>query len=138
VEIKYNNKVIKKPLFKQTFLLLFLLGVADFVANSLYLYWTVWWFDIIMHFSAGVCVGMASILVWQYFLDGNISFKKSLVLALFFSLLVGLLWEFFEVYFGIALVSDGVPYITDTISDMILDVCGGLLGGIYAHRAIFK
>lgn len=137
-EIKYNRKMITKPLFKRTFGLLVLIGIADFVANTLYLYWTVWWADMIMHFSAGFCVAMAGILFWQYFLDKNIKFKKAVAVALLFTITIGLMWEIFETYFDIAMISDGYSYVTDTISDLILDVCGGILGSIYAYNVLNK
>lgn len=130
--------MVRTKLFKHTFLLLFAIGVADFVANSLYLYWTVWWFDMVMHFSSGFCVGMATVLLWQYFVDKNVKFDRAIKIALLSVFAVGIAWEVFESYFQIMLISDGMPYITDTISDLILDVTGGLLGSIYAYRLIFN
>lgn len=130
--------MLKKPLFKQTFSLLFIIGVSDFFANTLYLYWTVWWFDMFMHFTSGFCVGMASVLIWQYFIDKNISFKKSLLVSMLSILIIGLSWEIFETYFGVTLISDGVNYVTDTVSDLILDVCGAILGSIYAYKIVSK
>jgi uncharacterized membrane protein YjjP (DUF1212 family) len=130
--------MISKPLFKRTFALLFLVAAANLIANGLYLYWTVWWFDIIMHFSAGFCVAMAAVLVWQYFLDKNISLRKSVFVSFLVVLIVGLSWEVFETYFDIAMISDGYSYVTDTISDLILDISGGILGAIYSHRVLNK
>lgn len=130
--------MLKRPLFKQTFFLLFIIGVADFFANTLYLYWTVWWFDMVMHFISGVCVAMAGVLIWQYFFDKNISFKNAMVVALVSVLIVGLMWEVFETYFEITSVSDGLSYFTDTTSDLLLDLCGGILGSIYAHKIVNK
>lgn len=130
--------MIRKPLFKQTFSLLVLIGITDFFANTFYLYWTVWWIDIIMHFVSGVCVGMAGVLVWQYFFDENISLVKSIKLAFLFSLSVGILWEVFELSFEVTSFKDGVDYITDTTSDVILDISGGLLGGLYGHKLLNK
>lgn len=92
----------------------------------------------IMHFSAGFCVAMATVLVWQYFLDKNISLRKSAFVSFLIVLIVGLSWEVFETYFDIAMISDGYSYVTDTISDLILDVCGGILGSIYAYKVLNK
>lgn len=130
--------MIRKPLFKQTFSLLFIIGFSDFFANSLYLYWTVWWFDMVMHFSAGVCVGMAAVMAWQHFFDNNISLSKSIKIALISAFIIGVLWEVFELYFQVTTLSDGINYITDTSSDVILDVCGGLIGSLYAHKILNK
>ncbi|KND51625.1 MAG: putative membrane protein (4 TMH) [Parcubacteria bacterium C7867-003] len=130
--------MLKTSLFKQTFLLLCVIGVSDFVANKLYLYWTVWWFDMYMHFISGVCVGMAGVLVWQYLFDKNISFKKSLFVSMFAILVIGVAWEVFESYFDIAMVVEGGNYFLDTTSDIILDFSGAILGSIYAHRIVGK
>ena len=92
----------------------------------------------VMHFTAGICIGMATVLVWQYFFNQEMSIKKAVWTALVFTLAVGLSWEIFELYFELTFFSDGVAYVTDTSSDLILDLCGGLLGAIYAHRIVFK
>ncbi len=130
--------MISKPLFKRTFALLFLIGLGNLVANKLYLYWTVWWVDMIMHFSAGFCVAMATVLVWQYLLDKNISLRKSVFVSFLLVLMVGLAWEVFETYFEIEMLSDGYLYVTDTLSDLLLDICGGILGSIYAYKVLNK
>ncbi len=130
--------MISKPLFKRTFALLFAIGAANLIANKLYLYWTVWWADVVMHFSAGFCVAMASVLVWHYLLDRNISLRKSAFVSFLMVLIVGLLWEIFETHFEIELISDGYLYVADTVSDLILDVCGGILGSIYAYKVLNK
>lgn len=130
--------MIKKPLFKQTFSLLFVIGISDFFANSLYLYWTVWWFDMVMHFISGVCVGMAGVLFWQYIFEKNLSFSKAIKVGVISAFVIGIGWELFELYFEVTSFSDGVLYITDTTSDVILDVCGGLLGAIYGHKILNK
>ena len=130
--------MIKKPLFKQTFFLLVIIGASDFFANTLYLYWTVWWYDMLMHFISGVCVGMATVLVIQYFSHEEIGFKELIKIGIISSFVVGILWEFFELYFEATTLADGVIYYRDTSSDLILDVCGGILGVIYGHRFTTK
>lgn len=130
--------MISKPLFKRTFALLSIIGIANLVANKLHLYWTVWWADVFMHFSAGFCVAMASVLLWHYLLDRKISLRKSVFVSFLVVLIVGLAWEVFETHFEIEILSDGYLYVYDTVSDLILDICGGLLGSIYAYKVLNK
>lgn len=130
--------IIRTSLFKQTFTLLFLIALAHYLASALYIYWSVWWFDMVLHFSSGFCVGMAAVLVFQFYLYKNISIKKSVTVGLIFAFVIGISWEIFELYFDIAFFSDGMIYIADTLSDLILDVCGGFLGSLYAHYLISK
>ena len=54
-----------------------------------------------------------------------------------FAILVGVLWEIFELHFGITLLSDGIIYIRDTASDLIMDISGGLLGVVYSYKSAF-
>lgn len=92
----------------------------------------------LMHFISGVCVGMATVLVIQYFSHEEIGFKELIKIGIISSFVVGILWEFFELYFEATTLADGVIYYRDTSSDLILDVCGGILGVIYGHRFTTK
>ena len=127
--------MIKTSLFKHTLILLFTVSVLDFVGQILYFSWTLWWFDVILHFLSGACVGMATILAWNYFfMPQEISKLKMILIAFVGALTVGLLWEVYELYIGATFFSDGVVYIRDTFSDLIMDVCGGFFGTLYSQR----
>lgn len=130
--------MLNSTLFKRSFSLLFLLGVADYFANKLYLYWTVLWFDNIMHFLGGVVVAMFAVLLWQNYLDKNISFKKTIGVSIYLSFIVGVIWEDFELYFKIEDLSNLRPYFADTSLDIVLDMLGGIFGGIYSYRLLNK
>lgn len=130
--------MLKSTLFKRSFFLLFLLGIADFFANKLYLYWTLWWFDNFMHFFAGVCVAMFTVLVWQNFLDKNLSFIKAISVSILLSLIVGIIWEDFELYFRTTQLFPISAYFYDTATDLVLDIFGGIFGGIYGYYLIKK
>jgi hypothetical protein len=123
-------------LFKHTFLLLVIIGLLNWVGTYLYLYWTIWWFDMLMHFISGLEVGMAAVLIWQYFYPTKIRLTKKMAIGVLGGLTVGLLWEAYELYFGITTLSDGVAYYTDTVSDLILDLCGGFFAGLYANKIL--
>lgn len=131
--------MIKTSLFKHTFALLFLIGVLNFIGNKLYLSWTVWWFDVFLHFFSGACVGMATILAWNYFSGTPVTDKlKMIFIAFIGTLTIGLLWEIFELYFGITFLADGIFYIRDTVSDLLMDMSGGFFGVLYAYRILSK
>lgn len=129
--------MIQTRLFKNTFSLLFLIGVLNLVGTYLYFYWTVWWFDMLMHFSAGVCVAMATVLLYYFYGGRKIPLLyKSILLSIFGGLIIGILWEAYELYFKIETIYDGSSYYMDTISDLILDTAGAILGGFYAHKLL--
>ena len=125
--------MIQTPLFKKTFALLFIIAVLNFISNELYLQWTFWWIDVLLHFLSGATVAMATIIVWNHF--GRVSKfhkLKIIAVAVFSAFVVGIIWEIYELYFGITFLSDGIVYVRDTASDLIMDICGGFFGTLHA------
>lgn len=123
-------------LFRDTAILFLLIGALDFLANKLYLYWTTWWMDVILHFLAGWVVSMTVILVlcglsWLS--------RRHIIGSVILSVLaVGLLWELFELRFEITSLLDGAVYWLDTSSDIFLDLFGGFLGMKYSFYILNK
>ena len=76
---------------------------------------------------------MGGISVWLYLFGQSMPENKKIILIGLLSVIfVGVVWEIFEVHFGITFLSDGIVYIRDTFSDLILDLCGGIFGVLYA------
>ena len=119
----------KKKLLKHLVLLMFFIFFADILADKFYWYYTVWWFDIIMHFWSGFWVALFFLYV---FYDRNIFSRKFLVVFLCV-LLIGILWEVFELYVHNYIGKEPFRPL-DTISDIFFD----LLGGISAILYFFK
>ena len=89
----------------------------------------------VTHFLAGSVVGLATLLVWQKFSTfTEEKLSKIIWSAVIGGLLVGLLWEEFELYFDLTSFSDGMAYVTDTVSDLILDTVGAFLGALYGIK----
>lgn len=124
-------------LLKSFFLMLFLLGILYIVRVEFYLSWTTWWFDPILHFLAGGLIGLSVLLVIQKFLSVNLpNFLRTIFIAITVAFLIGVVWEIYELYIGDTFLSDGWIYVADTTSDLILDICGGFLGALYAVKVI--
>ncbi len=124
---------------------LFLGEVADF-------YTAFWWWDDMLHILSGVILGLVGFLL-IYFLNSRFSMNLSPVFvglfALTFAVFLGVVWEIFE-FVADALrgsnmqrwtapddvVLIGRDYqglgLRDTMSDLIVDLFGGLLAGAYA------
>ncbi|KKR31860.1 MAG: hypothetical protein UT65_C0015G0022 [Parcubacteria group bacterium GW2011_GWF2_39_8b] len=128
--------MFQTKLFKQAFLLLFVVGILNLVGTELYLYWTLWWYDIILHFLSAGVVSLATIVFFRIFLGKRLSGQTLIKYAVFCALVVGIIWEIYELYFEMTYLSDGMIYVTDTVSDLIMDIAGGLLGSIYAIRLV--
>ena len=124
---------VRTILFKRAFILLVLVGILNFVANKLYFYWTLHYFDSLVHFLAGITVGLAS--VWFFSRNKVYMTQSSVFLSVFIGVfVVGIVWEVFELVYGITSFSDGMHYVTDTSLDIGMDMVGGVLAGIYSWK----
>lgn len=109
-----------------------LIVILCFFWIGLFLDWdrSFWWFDDVLHFSGGFW--LASIfeyLIYRLELAViNRHFWVKLILGLGFVVLIGVLWEFHEYLADIYLRSAFFQSsIKDTVSDLALDLLGGLL-----------
>src|SRR3990167_4015099 len=87
------------------------IGALHFIAEAFYLYWTIWWLDIIVHLLAGFSGGL--VIAWFF---GPTSTLKSAMLILVGMLIIGIAWEVFE-------------YVLDLVADMM----GAILTCIYLY-----
>lgn len=126
-------------LLKRIIALLFIVGFLDIIAYIFYFHWIFWWYDVTLHFLAGYSVGMTIVFVWGYFFDLSITSKiKMLCIAVIGSFIIGFLWEIYELLVKQTSLTDGLFYWWDTISDLILDTCGGFFGALYSYKIIDK
>lgn len=130
---------------KTIFVFLIFILALHAVAFSNYWYWTIWWFDMPMHFFGGVWLAMAFLFLNSKFkiLNGSsIPLRSNYLIAVFITLsfvaLGGILWEFFEFFYDLLISSRGYAGFAqlgaaDTVSDLFFDLFGGL-----AAFAIFR
>jgi hypothetical protein len=107
---------------------LFVVLVLHLMAIFFKFYWTTWWFDHIVHFIAGVSVGLFYILFRRYFLWLE-KYLGYLFSFLSFVLFVGIAWEVFEYYTGLTSSMEG--YWLDTSIDIVADILGGFFAFLY-------
>lgn len=89
-------------------------------------YWKFWWFDIVMHFLGGVTIGLgvmwlATVLkveTWAHF-----NHYRFFVYTLLIVFVVGIAWEYFEIFAGAFLIDTTGP--GDMLLDLVMDVVGG-------------
>jgi RsiW-degrading membrane proteinase PrsW (M82 family) len=87
-----------------------------------YLYWTVWWFDVLMHFLGGFWVGFTAL--WLYHFVGKPPrHNRDLAVALLAAIIVGVMWELYEYTTGVTFSLVG--YRLDTATDLAMDLVGG-------------
>lgn len=119
--------------FVPSFALLTCIALLHYVALDRAYYWTIPWYDIMMHFLGGLWVALFSLWVCAsgrvLFLPQRVSWGKVLVVVL----VVGLFWEFYELLFGLTFTSDP-EYWGDSVLDMVMDTAGGLIGAILLNK----
>jgi len=120
------------PLF--LLFLIFLIAILHFLATSFYWYWSIWWFDIPMHFLGGAWV--AGVSLWLYFLSdyfkkNPVNKKKIFLIAILTAGLIGFLWEVFEFSLSQLVVFNSLNSWMDTFSDFIMDILGAVGAALY-------
>jgi uncharacterized BrkB/YihY/UPF0761 family membrane protein len=92
-----------------------IVGALDFMGRMFDLYFIFYWYDILLHFMGGLAVTL--IIVWLS--RRKVSWWKISLIAL----CIAIGWEWFEYYFGIALLP-GELYRADTSIDIVMDCLG--------------
>ena len=138
-----RNTHIKKKLFLNISLLILFIFAVNALAVFLFSwYWTIWWFDMLMHFLGGLWVSLFALWMYFFVFTNKISslstFLKKHVGVVSFALLsvliIGFSWELFEVGVDNAIEFSNVRSLLDSASDLAWDAAGGMLGALYFLR----
>lgn len=126
--------MVKKPLFKEFFLMALVVGGLNLWATKNNIYWSTREFDSLMHFLGGALVSIG--FIWLYFYSGLFEpvkrkFWDFFVIAIFGVALVSVLWEIYELALGETKIQ-GSEYHYDTALDFIMDFLGGVAACFYA------
>ena len=126
----------KKPLFKDFFITSVIVAVLHYISLKYYLYWTLPWFDILMHTLGGFLVALFIIFILNSY--GRIEELKKhkvflLLLIYGLTLVVGLTWELWEVFVGF---TDTFNDLGDTILDIVMDIIGAAIAIVYTKKYI--
>jgi len=114
----------------------FILGEAENYYNRF------WFFDLILHSSSGIIIGMVGFVIIYFFLFSSKVNANPFLVSVFcvsFSLAVGALWEILEFgmdeIFGFTMQKTGL---VDTMSDLIVDFLGACVVGFWVYRYLTK
>ncbi len=91
-------------------------------------FWTIWWWDILLHVLGGVWAGLLG--AWA---AGFFGIRVTLVRCILCALAIGMGWEVFEYAEGLG-GSVFMSYTPDTIKDLFDDALGGALAFYLARR----
>ena len=100
-------------------------------ALKYHLYFEYWWFDMVIHFLAGLTISLTLVyLVWSFFPSKISTILSSATVALPVVLVFAVGWEVFELYSKL-IYAKGFYYIVDTAIDIGMGLLGCMMGVIY-------
>ena len=122
---------MKSPLFTSAIFAVIFVSAVDLFALKFHLFYAIIWFDMPMHFLGGFLVSILalSILVHN---QGHVSYGKLLFWGIISALVIGIMWELFELYFGITYLYSP-DYIGDNGMDVTMDLFGGFSAVVYSY-----
>ncbi len=132
---------------KFVFIFLLIIFFLHILALANFWYWTIWWFDIMMHFLGGFWAAALffylnlrlSFLSTDNLIINNLIFKNLIIiiLALSFVSFVAVCWEFYEFLYDVFISAGGYYMLAQQgLADTIVDLFFGLLGGLIASVII--
>ena len=97
------------------------LGLLQIIALQEFLYWRIWWFDLIMHFLGGIILGGIAVFFFTYIAPlRRFAFPVFLIVLIG----VGIGWEVLEFSTGMYTSQN---YTLDTALDLLMDTLGAVL-----------
>jgi len=127
---------MQKKILNQILFLIVVIFFLNLLAMKFYWYWSIPWFDMLMHFLGGLFISL--VLLWlNYFrgLLGSFSKKKAILIAILGTLVIGLLWEIFEFSLD-TFITEKSWDMADTLSDLFFDLLGAGIGTIYYYARL--
>jgi len=121
----------RKKLLKRATFLIIAIFLLNYLANYFYWYSSIPYFDMLMHFLGGFWL----VLIYVYLFDSKQASILTLIKIVLWVLIIGVLWEFFELYF-VNYVAENPFDLPDTISDLFFDLFGGSLAFLYCMKRI--
>lgn len=93
--------MIQKIILKEIFWFAIVVFIFHYTALTLYFYWTISWFDILMHLMGGFLMGLIGMFILIKTQKEEVFKHKkvSLMLVLSFALIIGLGWELWKLFF---------------------------------------
>lgn len=118
-----------KSLQKRIFIRGAIATFGTFILNTigvwLSLYSILWWYDIPMHFLGGLFTNLLVIaFLLRFKPTQNLPVFKLAIVSLFCVLVIGLVWEGYEIFW--AIFSGNRHLFMDSVSDIFFDLAGGI------------
>jgi len=158
-------KLMQKKILKNIAILIVFIFLVNLLTIKFHWYFTIWWFDMPMHFLGGVFISVS--VLWLYFFKNpwpNSKIKSTLIrhrlgccvrvrqlvdshtrsslveinpifLSILLVLIISVLWEIFEFSLDQFFAINLLSPI-DSLSDLFFDLAGGIIGTVYFLRKV--
>ncbi len=123
----------RKKLFNRLASLVIFISLVNFLALKFHWYYSMWWFDMPMHFLGGMWVGL--FVIW-FLAERDLSAKEigQVILGVF---VVAFAWEVFEFVLNAETVKNTFD-LRDTVSDLFFGLSGGFTAIFYVFLRIMN
>lgn len=122
----------KQHILLPLFVAVVTVGVLHHLALAHFWYWTLWWFDVVMHVLGGFVVGLAAVWFLSLFRAvERYSPGRVFILTVIVVVAVGIGWELFEFFAQLFIQGEFFP---DTLHDVAADIAGGLVAYAYYYQ----
>jgi len=115
---------------------------AHFILGEVSNYYTkFWWFDLFLHMSSGIIIGLIGFIIIFFFLYMHKIETNPLLVSIFsvsFSVAAGAFWEIIEFLMDISFNFNMQKGNIDTMTDLIIDILGACVVGFWAYRYITR
>jgi uncharacterized membrane protein YoaK (UPF0700 family) len=125
----------ERKALKKIALVIFCIFFLNFLGGKFYWYYSIWYFDIIMHTLGGFWIAL--LIFFLFFRKKEFIFSfKNIIIVLLLVFVVGILWEFFEILVNETIAQN--PFnLLDTVSDIFCDLSGALIS-FFFYKNIFR
>jgi hypothetical protein len=111
--------------------------IASLIAGEVFdAYYRIWWWDIMLHGTSAIALGMIGFLFIYMLFDGDAFAAPPAAvafLAFCFALSIGALWEIFEFTVDQIFGTQMQKSATDTMVDLIFDALGAIIGALAGY-----
>jgi hypothetical protein len=131
----YSSSMFWNRYLAPMFIVLALVAGLNWLASARDYYYTIYWYDFMMHFLGGLGIGLFLLWVSKLSLGAISVFLNSGAKILLTVIIVGIAWEIFELAFRMTAFGD-IGYAWDTGHDLVMDALGGL-GVVFTSRKLY-
>jgi len=117
-------------------LLLALVSALNWLANAQDYYYITNWYDFMMHFLGGLSISFLILWLLNLSIFDRFRYLSTVFYLMFLVLIIGVFWEYFELYFSLTHMSD-IGYAWDTAHDIIMDILGAVVA-VWVSRIFFS